>query len=73
MKLGILSTSPRCYSTSRLKEAALKRGHQCKVLDTLKFSIDVATIPIRLLLNAQDLSRDRASISDENRRTLSVR
>jgi ribosomal protein S6--L-glutamate ligase len=42
MKLGILSTSPNCYSTRRLREAALDRGHTCKVLNTLKFSIDVA-------------------------------
>ena len=42
MKLGILSTSPNCYSTRRLVEAALNRGHTCKVLNTLKFSIDVA-------------------------------
>lgn len=42
MKLGILSTRPNCYSTRRLREAALDRGHTCKVLNTLKFSIDVA-------------------------------
>ena len=42
MKLGILSTSPNCYSTRRLVEAAINRGHTCKVLNTLKFSIDVA-------------------------------
>ncbi len=42
MKLGVLSTSPNCYSTRRLVEAAVNRGHTCKVLNTLKFSIDVA-------------------------------
>ena len=42
MKLGILSTRPNCYSSRRLREAALDRGHTCKVLNTLKFSIDVA-------------------------------
>ena len=42
MKLGTLSTRPNCYSTRRLREAALDRGHTCKVLNTLKFSIDVA-------------------------------
>ena len=41
MKLGILSCSPRCYSTRRLREAAEQRGHQIKVLDTLKFAIDL--------------------------------
>lgn len=41
MKLAILSCSPRCYSTRRLREAATQRGHQAKVLNTLKFAIDV--------------------------------
>ena len=41
MKLGILSRSVRCYSTRRLREAALQRGHRVKVLDTLKFAIDL--------------------------------
>jgi ribosomal protein S6--L-glutamate ligase len=41
MKLGILSTAPRCYSTSRLKQAALERGHKVKVLNTLRFAIDI--------------------------------
>lgn len=41
MKVAILSRNPNCYSTRRLREAAQKRGHEIKVLDTLKFSIDV--------------------------------
>jgi hypothetical protein len=41
MKLAILSRSPRCYSTARLKKAAVERGHDVRVLDTLKFSIDL--------------------------------
>src|SRR5262245_57581603 len=41
MKLAILSCSPRCYSTRRLRQAAEKRGHDAKVLDTLRFSIDL--------------------------------
>tara|TARA_R110000823_G_scaffold47903_18_gene121986 strand:- start:16899 stop:18080 length:1182 start_codon:yes stop_codon:yes gene_type:complete len=41
MKLAILSCSPNAYSTRRLKEAALHRGHQAKVLNTLKFAIDL--------------------------------
>ena len=42
MKLAILSVSPRCYSTRRLREAAEQRGHRVKVLNTTKFSIDLA-------------------------------
>ncbi len=41
MKLGILSRSLKCYSTRRLKEAGIQRGHTVKVLDTLKFAIDL--------------------------------
>lgn len=41
MKLAILSRSLKAYSTRRLKEAALDRGINVKVLDTLKFSIDL--------------------------------
>jgi ribosomal protein S6--L-glutamate ligase len=41
MKLGILSCSPKCYSTRRLREAATQRGHTAKVLNTLKFAIDL--------------------------------
>lgn len=42
MKLAILSRAPRSYSTRRLRLAAEERGHQVKVLDTTKFSIDVS-------------------------------
>ena len=42
MKLGILSCSPNCYSTRRLREAAHQRGHEVRVLNTLKFAIDLA-------------------------------
>jgi len=41
IKLAILSRGPKSYSTRRFKEAALQRGHQVDVLDTLKFAIDL--------------------------------
>ena len=41
MKLAILSCGPNSYSTRRFREAALKRDHQVKVLNTLKFAIDL--------------------------------
>lgn len=43
MKLGILSCNARCYSTKRLIQAATERGHKVRVLNTLRFAIDVAT------------------------------
>ena len=39
MKIAILSREPRNYSTRRLKEAAVARGHSVRVLDTLRFAI----------------------------------
>ena len=42
MKLAILSRSPGAYSTARLKSAALERGHECRVLNTLRFAIDLS-------------------------------
>jgi len=41
LKLGILSCGPQSYSTRRLREAAEQRGHTVKVLNTLKFAIDL--------------------------------
>ncbi|ARU57413.1 ribosomal protein S6 modification protein [Oleiphilus messinensis] len=41
MKLAILSCGPKCYSTRRLRESAEERGHEVKVLNTLKFAIDL--------------------------------
>ncbi|MFO7724423.1 MAG: RimK family alpha-L-glutamate ligase [Oceanipulchritudo sp.] len=41
MKLAILSCNPRCYSTRRLREAAETRGHAVRVLNTVKFAIDL--------------------------------
>ncbi|MFT7647902.1 MAG: ribosomal protein S6--L-glutamate ligase [Candidatus Poriferisodalaceae bacterium] len=43
MKLGILSRSPNAYSTQRLKAAARERGHDVRVLNTLRFAIDLAS------------------------------
>ncbi len=39
MKIAILSRSPQAYSTRRLKEAAVARGHECKVLNHMRFGI----------------------------------
>lgn len=39
MKIAILSRNPNLYSTSRLREAAEKRGHEAVVLDHLRCSV----------------------------------
>ena len=43
MKLAILSREPKNYSTKRLVEVAKKRGHTVRVLNTLKFALDLET------------------------------
>ncbi len=42
MKLAILSRAPRSYSTARLRAAAEQRGHVVRVLNTLRFGIDLS-------------------------------
>jgi ribosomal protein S6--L-glutamate ligase len=41
MYLQILSAAPNCYSTRRLVEAAQSRGHDVKVRNTLRFTLDL--------------------------------
>ncbi len=42
MRLIILSRNPSLYSTKALREAAEKRGHDVRVLDTLQFDIQIS-------------------------------
>jgi len=56
MRLAILSRAPRAYSTQRLKAAALQRGHDAKVLDTLRFAIDLTGPDPDLQFRGRDLS-----------------
>tara|TARA_R110002072_G_scaffold287242_2_gene452764 strand:+ start:125966 stop:127177 length:1212 start_codon:yes stop_codon:yes gene_type:complete len=56
MKLGILSCSTNCYSTRRLREAAVQRGHKVKVLNTLKFAIDLDKADPDLYFRSKQLS-----------------
>lgn len=62
MKLAILSRSPKCYSSQRLKEAAVTRGHSTKVLDTLRFSIDLKKGEPDLYFRSKQLSHYDAVI-----------
>ncbi len=62
MKLGILSTAPKCYSSARLRQAAMERGHKVKVLDTLRFSIDLEEGEPNLFFRSKELSEYDAII-----------
>lgn len=42
MKLAILSRAPGAYSTKRLVAAGTERGHEIRVLNTLRFAIDLS-------------------------------
>lgn len=56
MKLAILSRNLHCYSTRRLREAAEQRGHKARVLDTLKFTIDLQKGEPDLYFRSKQLS-----------------
>lgn len=56
MKLGILSTAPDAYSTKRLRQAAEERGHKVRVLNTLRFTIDLEKSEPDLYLRSKVLS-----------------
>ncbi len=56
MKLAILSCSANCYSTRRLLEAATLRQYKARVLNTLKFAIDLEEGSPDLYYNQKQLS-----------------
>lgn len=62
MKLAILSCSPKCYSTRRLLEAAAHRGHDVKVLNTMKFSMDLEQGEPDLYYRSKQLSQYDATL-----------
>lgn len=55
MKIAILSQGPNLYSTKRIKEAAEQRGHKVRVLNTLRFSIDVERLNPSLVYKEKQL------------------
>ena len=62
MKVAILSRGPGLYSTRRIKEAALARGHLVRVLNPLRFSILVEQGKPALHYKQERLSRYDAVI-----------
>jgi ribosomal protein S6--L-glutamate ligase len=56
MKLAILSREKNNYSTKRLVEACKARGHEVRVLNTLKFAIDLEEGDPDLYYNQKRLS-----------------
>jgi len=62
VKIAILSMSPKAYSTRRLHEAAVSRGHQVKVLGTLRFAMSLEQAEPELFLRSRRLSHYDAVI-----------
>lgn len=62
LKVGILSCNSQAYSTRRLREACLKRGHYVKVLHTLRFGLLVESGRPALFFRKRRLSRYDAVI-----------
>jgi ribosomal protein S6--L-glutamate ligase len=62
LKVLILSRLAGSYSTQRLKEACVRRGHSARVLNTLNFSLLVERAEPRLYYRERLLSRYDAAI-----------
>jgi ribosomal protein S6--L-glutamate ligase len=43
MKIGVLSRNPKLYSTKRLVQAAEERGHEARVVDVLRFYMNITS------------------------------
>ena len=57
MKIGILSRNPKLYSTSRLLEEAIASGHECSVIDTLKYYMDISSAKPAVWYRGSQLDR----------------
>ena len=62
MRIAILSRGPRAYSTKRLRQAALARGHKANVRDTLDFAISLEQEYPALYYRGKPLNRYDAAV-----------
>lgn len=62
MNIAILSRKPELYSTQRLKEAALQRGHQVKIINTLRCYINLSVKKPAIHYMGKDLTHFDAVI-----------
>lgn len=62
MKIAILSRNPRLYSTRRLVEAALQRGHEVRVIDVLRCYMNIASHRPTIHYKGSELGRYDAVI-----------
>ncbi len=62
MKIAILSRNENLYSTSRLKEAAIKRGHEVKVINYLRCYMNITSRKPTIHYRGEKLDRFDAVI-----------
>ena len=58
VKIAILSRSGGLYSTARLKEAALERGHEVAVVDYLRCYMDITARRPKVLFRGEEVRPD---------------
>lgn len=58
MKIGILSRKQSLYSTSRLVEAALERGHEIRVVDYLRCYMNITSLRPEVIYGGTPLTFD---------------
>ncbi len=62
MRIAILSRNPRLYSTRRLKEAGIARGHEVDVVDTMHCYMDITSARPSVRYNGKRLPKYDAVI-----------
>lgn len=55
MKIAILSRSASLYSTSRLRDAAIERGHEVAIVDYLRCYMDITARRPKVLYRAEEV------------------
>ena len=58
MKIGILSRGPKLYSTRRLKEAAIERGHEARVVDYARLYMNITSHRPSVIFRGEALDFD---------------
>ncbi len=62
MKIAILSRNPKLYSTRRLKEAGIERGHEVDIINTLHCYMDISSSRPTVRYKGQELPKYDAVI-----------
>jgi ribosomal protein S6--L-glutamate ligase len=58
MRIGILSRRASLYSTSRLRESAMERGHDVRIIDPLRCYMDITAKDPRVMFGGEEVVLD---------------